>query len=61
MSGDRLAGWPRRLAELDERPVAEHPGVLDELQRTLVEELDNLAIARAAEGAGAAAAAEGHG
>ena len=57
MSSDRLADWAGRLADLDERPVAEHPAVLDELQRTLVEELDNLAIARAADSGADPAAA----
>lgn len=43
MSEGLPADWQEQLAELDARPVAEHPGVLDGLHRALVAELDALA------------------
>ena len=41
-----------RLQQLDAEPVANHPGVLDELHRGLVGELDRLAGAVAGDGTG---------
>jgi hypothetical protein len=41
-----------RLHQLDAEPVANHPGVLDELHRGLVGELDRLAGVVAGDGAG---------
>jgi hypothetical protein len=43
VSSDRLSSWREALAGLDDRPVAEHPDVLERLHRELVADLDGLA------------------
>lgn len=40
---DELKALSERLAALDERPVAEHPDVLESVHAGLVAELDKLA------------------
>jgi len=42
-SPDRQAELEAQLASLAERPLQEHPDVLDELHRAVVAELDELA------------------
>lgn len=50
MSDGGVEDWEQQLAALEERPVGEHPAVLDALQRALVEELDALSSVSADRG-----------
>jgi hypothetical protein len=43
VNADELDRLGHRLAALDEHPVSAHPGVLDEVHRALVGELERLA------------------
>jgi hypothetical protein len=43
VSSDELNALGQRLAGLDEDPIGAHPGVLDEVHRALVGELERLA------------------
>ena len=54
---DDLNHLVTRLEQLDTEPVASHPGVLDELHRGLVGELDRLAGVVAGDGPGQASGA----
>lgn len=42
---DRLSAWREALAGLEDRPVTEHPDVLERVHRELVADLDGLASA----------------
>ena len=46
---DPIDQLTQRLAALDSEPVATHPGVLDEVHRRLISELDRLADSVAGE------------
>ncbi|CAN5292678.1 MAG: hypothetical protein H0V93_09620 [Euzebyales bacterium] len=49
-SGDQLPGLTARVDGLDDRPVSQHPQVLEEIHRALVAELDALGHVGASSG-----------